>query len=105
MKKIFAFVLALVMVACMFTTCGSTAVYDSQNDITVEVDYADLAPIPGRDYLYYSVSTHTVYYLYAGLSQYTSFMCPYISNGHYCEYVGSEIVEVIPTVRIEDTTD
>ena len=65
MKKIFAFVLALVMV-CMFSACNitPTVVYDSHNDNEVTIVFADLAEVPGYKHLYYSVNTHTVYYLY-----------------------------------------
>jgi len=109
MKKFFAFVLAMVMVATLFSGCSlaqSTA-YDSEKDAVVEVEFADLVQIPGYDYLYYSTKERTVYYLYkqgSGRSA-TGYMCEYIRNGHTCKYVGGEIVEVIPTVQIEDSTN
>ena len=104
MKKFFAFVLAMVMVACMFAGCGETkTAYDSEKDAIVEVVYADLIQIPGYDYLYYSTTTRTVYYRFG--YGYKGYMCEYIMNGHTCEYRNGEIVEVIPTVRIDDTTN
>lgn len=115
MKKIFTFVLAIVMVATMFAGCGTApeTAYDSEKDAVVEVEFADLVQIPGYDYLYYSTTTRTVYYVFdIGPGDYaTGHMCEYIRNGHYCEYVDGKIVEVIPTVKIlelvpiEDVTD
>jgi len=108
MKKIFAFVLAMIMVACMLVGCGEVkTAYDSEKDAVVETVIADLVQIPGYDYLYYSTKERTVYYLYkqgSGRSA-TGYMCEYIRNGHTCKYVGGEIVEVIPTVQIEDSTN
>ena len=51
MKKIFAFVLAMVMVACIFTGCSkeTKTAYDSEKDIVVEVALADLIQIPNYD--------------------------------------------------------
>ena len=103
MKKIFAFALALVMVATLFVGCGTKTAYDSEKDALEKVLFADLAQIPDYDYLYYSTTTRTVYYRFS--LGYKGYMCEYIRNGHTCEYVSGEIVEVIPTVRIEDTTD
>lgn len=75
-------------------------VNDRKNNSTVKLWLdTDLAEVPGHRYLSYSVNTHTVYYLVNG------FMAPYIRNGHFCEYVGRQIVEVIPTVKLEDTTN
>lgn len=72
-------------------------IYDSQNDIYVEVEFADLTPVPEYDYLYYSINTHQVYYLFKLGSGQTSrgYMAPYLSNGHTCKYEGREIVEII----------
>ena len=104
MKKIFAFVLAMIMVACMLVGCGEVkTAYDSEKDAVVETVIADLVQIPGYDYLYYSTTTRTVYYWFP--LGYAGYMCEYIRNGHTCEYVKGEIVEVIPTVRIENATD
>ena len=101
MKKILASILT-VLTVCLLVGCGNTEAYDSENDITVKVFYADLAEIPGcGGELYYSVNTHTVYYLLFGGNSRP--MAPYIKNGHFCEYIDGEIVEVIPTVKIEDT--
>jgi hypothetical protein len=47
--------------------------------------------------------TGTIYFYRSGSGGY-SYMAPYIINGHFCEYVDGEIVEIIPTVRIEDAT-
>lgn len=97
MKKIFAFVLALVMV-CMFSACNitPTVVYDSHNDNEVTIVFADLAEVPGYKHLYYSVNTHTVYYLYGITSTVGStFMDSYISNGNSCKYLDGKIVEVV----------
>ena len=110
MKKIFAFVLAMVMVACIFTGCSkeTKTAYDSEKDIVVEVALADLIQIPNYDYLYYSTTERTVYYLfekYAFTDYALGFFAPYIRNGHYCEYINGEIVEVIPIVQIEDVTN
>lgn len=109
MKKIFAFVLAMVMVATLFTACGkSNAVYDSEKDAVVEAAFADLVQIPGYDYLYYSATDRSVYYMFErhdGWDHATGFFGSYVRNGHTCEYVGGEIVEVIPTVRIEEGTN
>ena len=99
MKKIFSIVLALVLLVSIFTISGCSSIfenevlYDKENNISAEIVHADLAPVPGYDYLYYSINTHTIYYL-SYYSQYSSWMCPYISNGHYCEYINGEIVEV-----------
>lgn len=100
MKKIFSIVLALVLVVSVFTISGCSGmfdyevVYDKENNISAEIVRADLAKVPGYDYLWYSINTHTVYYL--GYSnEYNSWMCPYISNGHYCEYINGKIVEVV----------
>ena len=109
MKKIFALVLAMVLVATMFAGCSETSTaYESERDAVVEAVFADLAQIPGYDYLYYSTTDRTVYYLYTdskigGFSY--SFFGPRIINGHNCEYVDGEIVEVFPTVKIEDATN
>lgn len=64
----------------------------------------DLSEIPGHSELVYDIETRTVYYfiIYVGGR---TFMSPYIINGHFCEYRDGEIVEVIPTVRIEDVTN
>lgn len=109
MKKIFALVLALVMVATLFVGCEETqeTAYDSEKDAVVEVAFADLVQIPGYNYLYYSTTTRTVYYVFdVGPGNYaTGHMCEYLRNGHTCEYVDGEIVEIVPTVRIEDVTD
>ena len=109
MKKILAFVLAMVMVACIFIGCGkSKTAYDSEKAAVVEVSFADLVQIPGYDYLYYSTTERTVYYLfekYTDSSYSSGFFGPYIRNGHYCEYIDGEIVEVITTVRIEDVAN
>lgn len=109
MKKIFAFVLALVMVACMLVGCAEAkTAYDSEKDTVVEVAFADLVQVPGYDYLYYSSKDRTVYYLFerhANFNYATGFFGPYIRNGHNCEYRDGEIVEVIPTVRIENAAD
>ena len=110
MKKIFAFVLAMVMVACIFTGCSkeTKTAYDSEKDIVVEVALADLIQIPNYDYLYYSTTERTVYYLfekYAFTDYASGFFAPYIRNGHYCEYINGEIVEVISIVQIEDVTN
>lgn len=98
MKKVFAFALAMVMVAVLFTGCEETKknAYDSEKDAVVEVEIADLVRIPGYDYLYYSTTTRTVYYLfekYPGSSYASGFFGPYIINGHTCEYVNGKIVE------------
>ena len=97
MKKIFSIVLTLILLVSVFTmsSCSSSSnvVYDKENDSSATVYVADLTPVPGYDYLYYSINTHTVYYLGYN-SQHNSWMCPYISNGHYCEYINGEIVEV-----------
>lgn len=98
MKKIFAFVLAMVMVACMFSACGkSNTAYDSEKHVVVEVDIADLVQIPGYDFLFYNVTNRTVYYLFEeiGYNRGCGFMAKYISNGHNCEYVDEQIVEVV----------
>ena len=90
------------MVATLFVGCAeekSKTAYDSEKDNIVEVDFADLVQIPGYDYLCYSTTTRTVYYRIG------YYMCVYIRNGHTCEYVEGKIVEVIPTVRIENVTD
>ena len=99
MKKIFAFVLAMIMVAVLFASCGATTAatyYDSQNDTNVTMFLnTDLVSIPGSDYLKYSINTHTVYYVFrdgTGRSS-VAYMSPYISNGHTCEYIAGEIVE------------
>ena len=98
MKKIFAFVLAVVMVAVLFTGCAETKkAYDSEKDAVVEVEIADLVQIPGYAYLYYSTTTRTVYYLFEdrpGSHSACGFFGPYIINGHTCEYVNGKIVEV-----------
>ena len=104
MKKFFAFVLAMVMVACLFTACAKSTQYDPENDTTVYVYGTDLVVIPGYEYLSYSINTYTVYYEFSAVNGY-SYMAPYIMNGHTCEYRGGEIVEVIPTVRIEGATN
>ena len=100
MKKFFAFVLAIVMVATLFVGCGETqkTAYDSEKDAVVQVAIADLVKLPGYDYLYYSTTTRTVYYLFS--TGYAGYMSAYIRNGHTCEYVDGHIVEVIPTVEI-----
>ena len=104
MKKIFAFVLALVMVACMLVGCRKAeTAYDSEKDGVVKVQVADLAQIPGYDYLYYSTTDRTVYYYLISFE--TRCFGPKIINGHYCEYRNGQIIEVIPTVRIEDATN
>lgn len=100
MKKIFAFVLTLIMVACMFTGCGETqpeTAYDSEKDAVVEVTIADLTQVPGYDYLYYNTINRTVYYLFdqRGYKRASGFMAKYISNGHMCEYVNGQLVEVM----------
>jgi hypothetical protein len=109
MKKFFAFVLAMIMVACMFVGCvEAKTAYDSEKDAVVETAIADLVQIPGYDYLYYSTTERTVYYLfeyYAKTDYASGFFGPYIRNGHYCEYSDGKIVEVIPTVKIEDVTN
>lgn len=98
MKKVFAFALAMVMVAVLFTGCEETKkAYDSEKDAVVEVEVADLIPIPGYAYLYYSTTTRTVFYLFKKHpdSHFASgFFGPYIINGHTCEYVNGKIVEV-----------
>ena len=108
MKKVFAFVLAMVMVVCMFTGCGATkTAYDSEKNTVVEVEFADLVQVPGYDYLYYSAAERTIYYCfekYPKTHSTTGYLAPYIRNGHYCEYRDGEIVEVITTVIIEDAT-
>ena len=97
MKKIFSIVLALILLISVLTmsSCysSSNVVYDIENDNSAYIYKADLTPVPGYDYLYYSINTHTVYYL-GFESKWNSWMCPYISNGHYCEYVNGEIVEI-----------
>ena len=100
------------MVACMVSGCGSSTdntVDDSENDKVTFQTYmgTDLVPILEHDYLYYSLNTNTVYYVFrTGFAQSSvSYMAPYIMNGHTCEYHDGEIVEVIPTVRIEDFTN
>ena len=109
MKKIFAFALTLVMMATLFAGCNKTSTaYDSEKDTVVEVEFADLVQVPGYDYLYYSTTDRTVYYLFeksGGWDFATGFFGPYVRNGHNCEYVNGKIVEVIPTVRIEDATN
>lgn len=98
MKKVFAFALAMVMVAVLFNGCKETkTAYDSEKDAVVEVEIADLVRIPSYDYLYYSTTTRTVYYLfekYPDASYASGFFGPYIINGHTCEYVNGKIVEV-----------
>ena len=99
MKKLFSIVLALILLVSIFTMSGCTSIfenevlYDTENNISAEIIRADLALVPGYDYLCYSINTHTIYYL-SYSNQYTSWLCPYISNGHYCEYINGEIVEV-----------
>ena len=98
MKKILAFVLALVVIASLFTGCGKAK--ESDLPETPEIAIADLVklPDPEYDYLFYSAKTGTVYYLFIhGSMQYeTGFMSPYIMNGHTCQYKNGKIVEVIP---------
>ena len=107
MKKILSIVLVIVMMACMFVGCGkANTAYDSEKDAVVEVAFADLVQVPGYDYLYYSTTERTVYYLfekYTDTSYASGFFGPYIRNGHNCEYIDGEIVEIVPTVRIEET--
>lgn len=93
MKKIFAFVLAMVMVACMFTACGVATYYDSETHTEVAFVFADLVAIPEYDNLYYSVNTRTVYY--GDFVGQESYMAPYLSNGNGCKYLDNEIVEVV----------
>lgn len=103
MKRILALVLTMVLVAYMFTGCGETkTAYDSEKDAVVEVAFADLVQIPGYGYLYYSTTTRTVYYCFrinGGASNSTGYMAPYILDGHFCEYLNGEIVEIIPTTN------
>jgi len=96
MKKIFAFVLAMVMVATLFGGCSAR----EENDSEVESEYADLVQIPGYDYLCYSTTDQTVYYLFVGYKK--GFFGPYIRNGHYCEYIDGHIVEVVPIEEVAD---
>ena len=105
MKKFYVVILAVIMVACMFTACRATSpVHNSEkNEEIDDVVVADLAPIPGYNYLYYSLTERTVYYLFdMGIGQAkTGYMCEYIRNGHNCEYLDGEIMEVIPIVNFE----
>ena len=109
MKKLFAFILTMVLVACLFTGCSEAeTAYDSEKDTVVEVAFADLIQVPEYDYLYYSAKDRTVYYLFerhANFEHATGFFGPYIRNGHYCEYHDGKIIEVIPTVKIEDVAE
>ena len=65
----------------------------------MEVAFADLVQVPGYDYLYYSTTERTVYYLfekYTDTSYASGFFGPYIRKGHNCEYIDGEIVEIVP---------
>ena len=91
------------MVTLFAVSCTNSSVsYDSEKDAVVETEFADLVQIPGYDYLYYSITERTVYYLFTNYDK--GFFGPYIMNGHTCEYVEGKIIEVIPTVRIEEIT-
>ena len=109
MKKILSFVLMMVIVVCMFVGCGkANTAYDSEKDVVVEVAFADLVQVPGYDYLYYSTTERTVYYLfekYTNTSYASGFFGPYIRNGLYCEYIDGQIVEIVPSVIIEEPTN
>lgn len=98
MKKIFALALAIVIVLCLFAGCSNTEhANKTQDETQIEVDHdLDLVEVPGYDYLVYSAETGTVYYFIRTSYGRTGvgYMSPYIKNGHYCEYVDNEIVEV-----------
>ena len=103
MKKILSIILLMVMVATLFVGCSEEkqeTAYDSEKDALVKVAYADLIQIPGYDYLYYSVNEQTVYYLFVVHN--VRCFGPYIRNGHTCEYTDGQIIEIVPTVRIEE---
>ena len=104
--KNFAFILILVMVTCMFTACSNE---NTQPEVTLDEETpeyvrTDLRKIPGHDELVYDTETSTIYYFIIYGSG-RILMTPYIINGHFCEYIDGEIIEVIPSINIENVTN
>jgi len=111
MKKIIRLV-CLAFVVCLslliFSSCG-------QNDNTsteVASDADPFIPIEGQEKngLVYHSESKTVYVLFkesSGVNSYGGaavgygYLAEYIVNGHNCEYIDGNIVEVIPEVIIK----
>jgi len=86
MKKIFTFILAIVMVATLFTACGTKSTESQQTTVT----NIDLHSIPGYTDLVYLDETGTVYYYRSSPGGY-SWMAPYIINGHFMPTISENV--------------
>lgn len=98
-RKIYIIVTIVLIAMLSLTACGTTSANKTDN---VAAEFADLTAIPGYEYLYYSKETKSVYYLFStsedfvgGFSYGYGYFGPYIRNGHFCEYVDGQIVEII----------
>lgn len=92
MKKRLITFLTISFLAVCFTGCGKDNSISSSTPSTNPFE-----TISEENCLVYDKNTRTIYYLFstdsAGGFSY-GYMAPYIQNGHYCEYVDGQIVEV-----------
>ena len=86
MKKTLTTLLLTMILACMLIGCGKTKISEEP------VLGTDLVCVPECEYLVYSHTTGTVYYMFR--HGYAGFLAEFISNGHYCEYIDGQVCEV-----------
>lgn len=96
MKRRILLLLIIFVMICSFTTaCGRKNISIDSTDVLKSSPFVE---IPGREDLFYHVESRTIYVIYfytsSGDGRDYSVSVPYIQNGHYCEYIDNEIVEV-----------
>lgn len=105
MKKRLTILIAVVLLALSLTACGkdektSDPISNSSNQSAIVT--SRFAPIEGEPYLVYDIYTKNIYYKFSeketpiGYKGYGyGYFGPYINeNGHYCKYLGDEIVDI-----------
>lgn len=87
------------LIACSDETKSNTNSFDA-NPFTPIEEYK-------TDGLVYMNLSKTVYILYSEPSTYGGYgyLAPYIQNGHFCEYIDGEIVEIINSNDSSDSSN
>ena len=95
MKKIFASILVVVLMAMTFVGCARTPSKETQDKPADVPEFIRISEYSeGGISLVYDTKTMVVYYYHLGMN---GWLCPYINdNGKYCQYQedSGEIIEI-----------
>lgn len=96
MKKRLLLIILVLSISVSFSGCSKKSPATPSLEDTLAG--TGLIPIPGEDNLAYYEDGRSVYIVinyYENLSsQALGYMAPLVRNGHFCEYINEEIVEV-----------